>query len=156
MNRTLCILLIALVVGGCRARKPIVNNATARDTSSVEIRERIVERLDTIFVDVPREVVRQTVRRDTSRLENTTARSLAFILADGSLYHDLESKGTMPVQVKTIEVVRDSVIYAERVNRVTETKLVERELTKMQRIQMAGFWVLLALAVGWLLARILR
>ena len=53
--------------------------------------EKLVERVDTIKVDVPGESV-FVIRRDSSRLETTVAVSYAEIDSVGFLHHSLENK----------------------------------------------------------------
>jgi len=94
---------------------------------------------DTVYIDVPREVVREVVE-DSSYLETDFARSEARILRDGRLYHSLENKAKKrPVEVKKEIEYRDSVVWKERV--VRDIVEVERKLTVWQRTQMTGFWV---------------
>lgn len=105
---------------------------------------------DTVFVDVPVERERQTVRDTTSHLETSFAISDARINPDGALFHSLENKPqNRPIQAEK-EVIykvtcRDSIIYQDR----TKTKIVEveRELTWWQQTKMRGFWILLLVAL---------
>ncbi|MDE6446216.1 MAG: hypothetical protein K2L06_05070 [Alistipes sp.] len=99
---------------------------------------------DTVLVEVPVEVVRQTVRDTTSHLETSFALSEARINPDGSLYHSLENKAQeRPVAIEKEVVCRDSIVYRDR---ETENIIeVPRPPTWWQQMQIRGFWVLLAL-----------
>lgn len=133
----------ALLPGCCPCRHL---TAGTRDSVRVEVRERIVAVPDTVFVEVPVESVRQTVRDTTSHLETSYAVSDAQINPDGSLTHSLENKaGERPVEAEAKIVYRDSIVWRDRV--VREVVEVERDLTTWQKFRLQGFWVLLWLLV---------
>lgn len=115
-----------------------------RDSVRIETVVRTERIIDTAFIEVPVEVVRQTVRDTTSHLETSFAASDARIDPDGSLFHSLANKPQKrPVSVETKVVYRDSVVYRDR---ETETVVeVARLLTWWQQTQIRGFWMLLAL-----------
>lgn len=94
-----------LCLAGCRAARLPVTVTETRD--SVVIREvEYVERLrdTTIYVGLPDEKRKVTLRRDSSRLETSLAESMARIEADGSLSHTLRNKPLkIPVRVAVTE-----------------------------------------------------
>ena len=96
----------------------------------------------TVFVEVPAQSERQTVRDTTSHLETSYAVSDARINDDGTLFHSLANKPRKrPVPTEKKVIYRDSIVYRDRAN--TEIVEVERKLTWWQQTKMKGFWVLL-------------
>lgn len=134
-----CAIICALFTGCCPCRHL---TTSTRDSVRVETVIRTERVPDTVFVEVPVESVRQTVRDTTSHLETSFAVSDARILADGSLFHSLENiPQKRPVPTEKEIVYRDSIIYRDRLDtRIVE---VDRELTWWQRIQIRGFWMLI-------------
>lgn len=120
-------------------------SASQTDSVRVETIVRTEYVPDTVYVNVPVESERQTVRDTMSHLETSFAVSDARINADGSLFHSLANKAQVrPVPVEKEIVYRDSVVYRDRLN--TEIVEVERDLTWWQQTQIIGFWALLGLA----------
>ncbi|MFR9522969.1 MAG: hypothetical protein SNH94_00150 [Rikenellaceae bacterium] len=142
--RTASVALIIALGIGCAPIRPVATSQ--RDSVRIETVTRDVVIRDTVHVAIPQIVERVTVRRDSSLLQNEFARSAAVVLGDGALFHSLE---TIPRQlshpVESVVEVRDSIIYKERV--MSQTIEVERQLTRWQRGQIWGFWLLL-LVVG--------
>lgn len=116
----------------------------ARDSVRIETVIRTERVADTMFVEVPVEVIRQTVRDTTSHLETSFAVSDARINSDGSLFHSLENKAQKrPIAAEKEIVYRDSIVYRDR---AVETIIeVPRPLTWWQQTQIRACWVLLAL-----------
>ncbi len=160
MKRIAILLTVAAAVGAmfsacCPCRRL---TAGTRDSVRIETVVRTERIIDTAFIEVPVEVVRQTVRDTTSHLETSFAASDARIDPDGSLFHSLANKPQKrPVSVETKVVYRDSVVYRDR---ETENVIeVPRPLTWWQQTQIRGFWAalaLLALAFRKSLAAMLR
>lgn len=145
MKRIASILTVAAVVAmfaGCCPCRHLTTST--RDSVRVETVIRTERVPDTVLIEVPVEVFRQTVRDTTSHLETLFAASEARINPDGSLFHSLENKaGNRPAAVEKEVVYRDSVVYRDR---ETETVVeVARSLTWWQQTQIRGFWMLLAL-----------
>lgn len=146
MKRIASILTVATVASatffGCC---PFRNLTTGtRDSVRIETIIRTERIIDTAFIEVPVEVLRQIVRDTTSHLETSFAVSDARINTDGSLFHSLENKPqNRPVSIEKEIVYRDSIVYHDR---ETE-KIVEvpRPLTWWQQTQIRGFYMLLAL-----------
>lgn len=140
MNRLLVIIVTAYTAVACC---PVIQLAEDTvDSVRVETVIRYERVLDTVYIEVPVEIVRETVRDTTSHLETSFAKSDACINPDGSLTHSLENKPqNRPVEIETEIVYRDSIVYRDRI----ETKIVEvpRELTWWQRVKMKGFWAML-------------
>lgn len=135
---------------GCCAQQ--LATTDTQDNVRVETVVRYERVLDTVYIEVPVEIVRETVRDTTSHLETSFAMSDARINPDGSLFHSLENKAqSRPAEIEKEIVYRDSVVYCDR----TETKVVEvpRDLTWWQQTKMKGFWAMLTILVILLLRK---
>ena len=156
MRPTHLLLLLALTASACSPRLYPTTTTQTKDSVRVEYRERLVR--DTAYIEVPREAERIITRDTTSHLENTYATSDASIQA-GLLHHSLETKPqklAAPVEVP----IRDT-IYIQMSSDVQKETIIEirNELTKNQRRQIAGFWILLATAIAaaaWKIARLFK
>ena len=133
--------IICLLVSCCPCRHLTTG---VRDSVRIETVIRTEYVSDTVFVEVPVEVIRQTVRDTTSRLETSFATSDARINPDGSLFHSLENKAQKrPISIEKEVVYRDSIVFRDR---ETENVIeVPRPLTWWQLTQIRGFYMLLAL-----------
>lgn len=135
-----------LLVGGCSPGKHLAKTQKQQDSTRVEVRKEIVYVPDTVYLEIPAQTAERTTRDSTSHLENDYATSDARINTDGTLYHDLRTKPQekeIPVEVPKER--KDSIIY--RNIEVEEIVPVKRELTKWQKTQMRGFWVVLVVLV---------
>ena len=116
-------------------------------TDSTKVEVRVVEKIvrDTAFVELP-VIVEKVATLDTaSVLENQYAKSEAYV-SGGVLTHSLATKPVRePVAVEYKEVVRDSIVYRDRIE--TQTVEVERKLTWWQTLKMkaGGLFLLIAL-----------
>ena len=142
---------LAAALAACCPCRHLTTSTGTRDSVRVETLVRTEYVPDTVFVEVPVESERQTVRDTVSHLETSFAVSDAAITPDGSLSHSLANKPQKrPAAVEKEVVYRDSIVYRDRAVEAVKTVEVERELTWWQRTQMRGFWVLLAaLAVAY-------
>ncbi len=143
--KNLIIAIILMLLMSCGSQKLV--GSDVRDSVRIEIVERKVEVRDTVEVEIPKIVEVAKICQDSSRLANKYAVSLAQVLPSGELYHSLE---TIPQVIeKPVEVeatVRDSIVYRDR--ELREVVKVPRELTKWQRFQMSGFWVLAIILIA--------
>lgn len=136
----LIVLSLAVCASACCPYRHLATSS--RDSVRVEIRTRTVFIRDTAWFRVPVEVVRQTVRVDTSHLETSFAISDAQINPDGSLSHSLANKPQdKPAPFDRLIEYRDSIVYRDKA--VDKIIQVPRELTWWQQTQMRGFWALL-------------
>lgn len=125
---------------------------TVTDSTKVEI--RIVEKIvrDTAWMELPVIIEKKTTLDTSSVLENKYAKSEASMSA-GVLHHSLETKPVRePVPVEYKEIIRDSIVYRDRI--VREDVYIEKELTFWQclKMKMGGFAILLiAIAILYLL-----
>ncbi len=116
-------------------------------TDSTKVEVRVVEKIvrDTAYVELP-VIVEKVATLDTaSVLENKYAKSEASV-SGGVLTHSLATKPVRePVAVEYKEVVRDSIVYRDRIE--TQTVEVERKLTWWQTLKMkaGGLFLLIAL-----------
>lgn len=143
MKNILFIIILAAMTACCPCRHL---TTSARDSVRVETVVRTERIPDTVFVEVPMERERQTVRDTTSHLETSFAVSDARINPNGALFHSLENKPqNRPVPIEKEVIYRDSIVYQDR----TKTEIVEvkRKLTWWQQTKMCGFWVLLAVVI---------
>ena len=115
-----------------------------KDSVRVETHYVTIERIDTQIVELPIEVYRN-VTRDTFSVVSTRYAVSTARIDSGFLWHDIRTCGSVPVLVKTVTEYKDSIVYRDR--EVTNTVQVKQPLTKWQRFQKGGFWVLLVLIV---------
>ncbi|MCM1301894.1 MAG: hypothetical protein NC226_09250 [Bacteroides cellulosilyticus] len=146
MRRIAWILSVAAVVGallaGCCPCRHLTTGT--RDSIRVETVIRTERVPDTVLLEVPIEVIRQTVRDTTSHLETSFALSDAWINPDGSLFHSLENKAQKR-PVATEKEIEHHETKEYRGHEETEIVEVPRPLTWWQQTQIRACWVLLAL-----------
>lgn len=141
---------LVAVLTSCSTSRHLATSNNIKDSVRVETVVRYESVLDTVFIEIPIERERQTVRDTTSHLETSFALSDARINEDGTLYHSLENKPQKrPTEIQKEVVYRDSIVYRDRTGEVEKVVEVERELTWWQKAQMKGFWVLL-LILSWI------
>lgn len=146
------ILPLALCVSCGPAR-----HASVSDSTRVEVREVTRYVKDTVYLELP-VITERIVTRDTSsRLENDYAVSEASV-SGGYLSHSLATKpARTPVETEAREVVRDSIVFRDRLVEVPVE--VEKPLTRWQRTLIALGRTMLAMlcaAALWLGLRIAR
>lgn len=140
--RHLLPLLLLLAASACSTVRQL---PSVTDSTKVEV--RVVEKIvrDTAYVELP-VIVEKVATLDTaSVLENKYAKSEASV-SGGVLTHSLATKPVRePVVVEYKEVVRDSIVYRDRIE--TQTVEVERKLTWWQTLKMkaGGLFLLIAL-----------
>lgn len=156
MRRVLWVVAIVLLFSSCRTGRQIVV-VEGKDSIRIEERVREIKVTDTLFVEVPMQKESTTVRDSMSHLENDYAISDARVMADGSLYHSLETKPRTDTLSREVGVqVRDSIIYREKV--VPKIVPVEKELNwfTQMRIWLGNVMlVLIAGAAAWTATRLL-
>mgnify|MGYP000823638205 CR=1 FL=1 len=73
-------------------------------------------------------------------------------MADGTLYHSLETKARTDTITQELSVqARDTIIYREKV--IPKVVTVEKGLSDWQKIQIRGFWIFLILTSGYIIIR---
>ena len=144
MKPTSAILLFALCLSACGVARPVLES----DNTKVEV--KVVEKIvrDTAWLELP-VIVEKVATLDTaSVLENKYAKSAASV-ANGVLTQSLQTKPVRePVSVERIEVVRDSIVYRDRIQ--TKTVEVEKKLTPWQQAKMkvGGICFILIILIG--------
>ena len=141
------LLLFTLCLTACGVARPVLES----DNTKVEV--KVVEKIlkDTAWVEIP-VIVEKVATLDTaSVLENKYAKSEASV-SGGVLHHSLQTKPVRePVSVESREIVRDSVVYRDRIQ--TRTVEVEKKLTWWQSLKLkAGgvFLILIVIAILYL------
>ena len=130
MKPTSAILLFALCLSACGVARPVLES----DNTKVEVKvvEKIVK--DTAWVELPVIIEKRATLDTASTLENKYAKSEASV-ANGVLTHSLQTKPVRePVTVQTKEIVRDSIVFRDRIQ--TQTVEVEKKLTSWQSLKM--------------------
>ena len=124
------LLASALCLSACGTARPL----PSRDSTTVEVKtvERVVR--DTAYIELP-VIIEKVATLDTaSTLENKYAKSEVFV-SSGVLHHSLQTKPVRePVEVQIKEIVRDSLVYRDRM--VQEDIYIEKELTGWQRLRL--------------------
>ena len=146
-------LLLLLAASACGT----VRTLPVQDSTRVEVKvvEKIVK--DTAWFELPVIVEKVTTLDTASVLENKYAKSEAFV-SGGVLHHSLQTKPVRePVSVEYKEIVRDSIVYRDRV--VREDVYIEKPLTFWQsfRMKLGGFsLILIAIAILYILFHYLK
>ena len=137
-------LLLLLAASACSTVRQF---PTVTDSTKVEV--HVVEKIvrDTAWIELPAIMEKVQTLDTISVLENKYAKSEASVHS-GFLAHSLEVKPVRePVSVEAREIVRDSIIFRDRVQ--TQTIEVERKLTWWQSLKMkAGGVALLVIALA--------
>lgn len=127
MKKYLYIVAAFLLVGCATVREVPVNT---HQIDSVRI-EKVVEYRDTtIYVDVPREVIREVVPElDTLFMENTVATSRSYLdTSTRTLKGELKTKPVkLPQPVKLPEVTETEKEYVEVIKEIPVTVEVEKK-----------------------------
>lgn len=149
------IAIVLLLFSSCRTGRQVVV-VEERDSVRVEERVREIKVTDTLFVEVPMQKESTTVRDSVSHLENDYAVSDARIMADGSLYHSLETKARTDTITQELSVqARDTIIYREKV--IPKVVTVEKQLGWFTQMRLWLGNVMIGLIAGatiWSAARL--
>ena len=147
MKRLILLPILGLtILGSCNKK---FYPASVQEFLRAETRTEYIEKLrdTTIYVTIPIEVEKIVTRDTVSHLENTVAASDATV-SGGLLYHSLINKHvSLPtiIQVKEVEVVRDSIVYQDRLETIIQKV---NELTWWQKLWcMLGKWLTGALVL---------
>lgn len=160
MSKKIILAIILMICAGCAAQKNAMTTDVQKDSVSVVIKESIVYRDTTIYVEVPVEVSREVLPdTDTSHLETSLAISEAWVNS-GKLNHTLTHKDnarlekTIPVPEKNTQ--KDSVIISfKKVVKKVPVE-VEKPLNAWQSFRMTlGTMALIGGAI-WALIKIVK
>ena len=135
-------LAFTLLLTACGTVRPVLS----QDSTKVEVKTVVRTVTDTAYIELPVIVERVATLDTASVLENKYAKSEASV-SGGVLHHSLQTKPVRePVEVQIREIVRDSLVYRDRVQTVTVE--VEKKLTWWQSLKLkVGGMALLAIAL---------
>lgn len=117
-------------------------------------RDSTVFHIDTVEVQIPREVVKEVVLTDSSYLETSVAFSTASIDSCGLLHHTLENKECAlkkEVLLKERIVTRDSLVFQDR---PVPVEVPVKYIPKIYKILFAIALGIVGLFVLWLISKI--
>ena len=127
-----------------------------RDSVVYIVKDSLILRDSIVLVPVPQEGATAVLpNTDTSRLETSVAKSVAFVNERGQLCHTLTNKDALlPVSITIPTKVHTEHREQAMVWKQVETIEVEKELSRWQRfIQALGYGLLLA-CVLWLINKV--
>lgn len=145
--------LLAVLVTSCGSSRHAATSIETHDSTKVEVRTELIETIDTVYVELPKQSETVAVKDTSSHLENDLAVSDASIDALGFLHHSLKTKprGRFPVPSKKTKERRDSIVYRDKNVYIEKPVYVEAELNAWQKFRMNnGFWILAAIVNGYL------
>lgn len=148
--------LVAMISVSCAVQKPA--QETVRDSVIMTIRDSVIIRDSIVFVALPEGLASTRLpATDTSRLETSLAESEAYV-SDGRIHHTLKNRSDalLPVTVQFKERLRSADKSLVRYQRIVEKVEVEKQLSRWQRFIMSLGYGLLAVAVLWLLLKLIK
>lgn len=150
--RLMALAIFAVLVASCGSSRHAATSIETHDSTKVEVRTELIETIDTVYVELPKQSEKVAVKDTSSHLENDLAVSDASIDALGFLHHSLKTKsrGRLPVPSKKTKERRDSIVYRDKYVYIEKPVYVEAELNAWQRFKMRGFWALLAAIACWI------
>lgn len=142
------VLLAALLfISGCCSYRHLPNTDIIRDSVRVEIKDTTIYSTDTVYIELPAQSAERATRDSLSHLETDYAISDARI-EDGILFHSLRNKArSFPVTVPRIKDIHSEVYSTSNRKETIRQIPVPRELTFFQKLQIKGFWAVLAVLV---------
>lgn len=117
------LLLIFGLVLGCGSIKeiPVIN------TEKIVYRDTTIYIRDSVFIEVPKEVIKEIVPEDTTSILRTSVALSEAKIEKGMLHHRLEQKGQVKAQI-------DTVVTVQYVDRIIEKEVpIEVEVIKYKR-----------------------
>ena len=138
------VVFLAVLLTSCGSSRHAATSVETHDSTKVEVRTERIEHIDTVYIELPRQVERIVTQDTTSRLENDYAVSEARVEA-GMLHHTLETKAAkVPVPAKATIEKMYGITTISKAKAEKEKVYIEKELTAWQRFRLNGFWVLAA------------
>ncbi len=148
MRKLVIFFTASLCMTSCGSARRAASSET-RDSLRVEVRTERIETIDTVFVEIPRQVERIVTRDTTSHLENDYATSDASIDASGYLHHSLSTKHCkVATPITTTREHKDSIIYRDREVTIEKPYPVEKKLAAWQQVRLKSWWMLAALLIA--------
>lgn len=131
--------ILTLMFMGCTTTKTVY--VPSETEHIIEYRDSIIYLNDTIYVNVPYEKV-QNIVPDTSRLETSVAKSIAYLdTIQHKIHHTLENKNT------AIKTVRDTVIVVQSKTEYLEKPVIQ-EVEKPTPYIPTVFWISLWFSIA--------
>lgn len=156
--QTIIAIAVAFLLTACDSTKKTTQPEipTVPMQNSTETKTIHIEKIDTVFIEIPAQSAEKTTTEGYSHLETDYAESDAQINADGTLHHTLKNKPQpkpVPVRGTADTVYVDKAI--EKPVPVYVPKEVERELTAWEKTRLKTWgWLLTAfIAAGAWIAR---
>ena len=152
--RRVLIWAVAFLAVSCGTQRKAMDTEI-RDSTRVVVRTERIETIDTVYVELPRQSEKVAVKDSSSHLENDVAVSDASVDSLGFLHHSLKTKprGRLPVPSRNTKERRDSIVYRNKYVYIEKPVYVEAELNAWQRFRLRGFWVITAMAGGYIVWR---
>ena len=148
MRRVLVMMCAVLMLASCGTQRKALDTET-RDSTRVVVRTELIETIDTVYVELPRQSEKVVTKDTSSHLENDVAVSDASVDALGFLHHSLKTKPrSIPVPSKNTKERRDSIVYRDKNVYIEKPVYVEAKLTAWQRFRLDGFWILAAVVAA--------
>lgn len=144
---------LAALLPGCSPKITERIVTVTRDTTIVEVHERVIH--DTARVEIPIIKEVNVTPADSSHLENEFAVSDAWV-EGGLLHHSLRTKQQtidVPVEIQVADTTTTHDHYEKNDSTAIETVEVEKPLSWWQKARIGAFWWLagaLALALCWI------
>lgn len=141
--RWIKIMLIALAMALMTACSTIRYVPVEAKTDSIYV-EKIIERLDTILVEIPVEVKNNATLADSSHLETSVAISDAWVDSLSILHHTLQNKAenALKKEVPRKDKVIEKTVYKE-VPVIQEVEVPVKYVPDYYKKVSIAFWVLL-------------
>lgn len=137
------------MLASCGTQRKALDTET-RDSTRVVVRTELIETIDTVYVELPRQSETVVTKDTSSHLENDVAVSDASVDELGFLHHSLKTKPrSIPVPSKNTKERRDSIVYRDKYVYIEKPVYVEAKLNAWQRFRLRGFWILVAIIVGY-------
>lgn len=150
MNSRRSIWTAAVILAACSCSPKLTpgTNTVIEYRDSTIYKETVKDSL--IFVPIPLGKDQAIVHLgDTSRLETSVARSVAYVGSDGLLHHSLENKSDeklpVVVPIKSVEIF--SGVSHKEAHTITQYVEVEKSLSWWQKFRQGAFWWLILLCL---------
>ena len=109
MKKYIYIVIMLLLMCGCNRTVYV----PVESTHTIIHRDTLIKINDTLMVDIPLEVVKDSTSNDTSVISTTFAQSSAYV-SNGKIYHTLKQEGTTKVEVDTVIKLQKVTEYIEK------------------------------------------
>ena len=101
------LLLIAVgLIGCCNTKNMPIQYVPIENDYRVIVRDSIVRIHDTVEINVPVEIINQTVPQDTMSILNTSLATSTAKIDNGKLQHSLIQSGTVEIRIDTCYITK--------------------------------------------------